>query len=188
MSEYVYMIFMILPVALVAFNAAFWGGIYKCLCFSEVIFVGLAFMLFQAGMFFLGGWSGSSFANSLGWLAIPFSESILLLTGVKLIYSSIRVRPEQKSYDLAKYRELIAVAFASSLNAFLIGMGIGLMREITQDVVAIMSVAAGFATIAGAYLGKKIGRIRLVRITGIVAGLAVIILGLITAIDFFELI
>ena len=188
MSEYLYMVLMILPVALVAFNAAYWGGIYKCLCFSEVIFVGLAFMLFQAGMFFLGGWSGESFANSLGWLAIPVSESILLLTGVRLIYSSIRVRPEQKSYDLAKYGELIAVAFASSLNAFMIGLGIGLMREVTQDVVAIMSVAAGFATIAGAYFGKKLGRIRLVRITGIIAGIVVITLGVVAAIDFFELI
>jgi len=188
MSEYLYMVLMILPVALVAFNAAYWGGIYKCLCFSEVIFVGLAFMLFQSGLFFLGGWSGSSFANSLGWLAIPFSESILLLTGVKLIYASIRVRPEQKSYDLTKYGELIAVAFASSLNAFMIGLGIGLMREVTQDVVAIMSVAVGFATIAGAYLGKKIGRIRLVRISGILAGIVVIVLGVAAAIDFFELI
>ncbi|MEE4256994.1 MAG: manganese efflux pump [Bacteroidales bacterium] len=188
MHEYLYMVLMILPVALVAFNAAYWGGIYKCLCFSEVIFVGLAFMLFQSGLFYLGSWSGSSFANSLGWLAIPFSESILLLTGVKLIYSSIRLRPEQKSYDLAKYGELIAVAFASSLNAFMIGLGIGLLREITQDVIAIMSVAAGFATIAGAYLGKKIGRIRLVRVTGIVAGIVVILLGVATALDYFKFI
>ena len=188
MHDYLYMVFMILPVALVAFNAAYWGGIYKCLCFSEVIFVGLAFMLFQAGLFYLGSLSGGAFANSLGWLAIPFSESVLLLTGVKLIYSSIRVRPEQKSYDLAKYGELIAVAFASSLNAFMIGLGIGLLREVTQDVIAIMSVAAGLATIAGAYLGKKIGRIRLVRISGIVAGGTVIVLGAVTALDYFQVI
>jgi len=75
MHDYLYMVFMILPVALVAFNAAYWGGIYKCLCFSEVIFVGLAFMLFQSGLFYLGSWSGSSFANSLGWLAIPLTTS-----------------------------------------------------------------------------------------------------------------
>jgi putative Mn2+ efflux pump MntP len=182
------MFLMILPVALVAFNAAYWGGIYKCLCFSEVIFVGLAFMLFQAGFFYLGSWSGSSFANTLGWLAIPFSETILLLTGVKLIYSSIRIRPEQKSYDLTKYGELIAVAFASSLNAFMIGLGIGMLREVTQDVIALMSVAAGFATIAGAYLGKKIGRIRLVRIAGLLAGIIVILLGVVTALDFIDVI
>ncbi len=188
MIDYLYIILLTLPVSLVAFNTAFWAGVYKCLCISEVVMVALAFMLFQAGMLFLGSWSGGSFANSMGWMAIPFAEAIILLTGVKLIYSSIRIRPEQKSYDLSKYGELIAVSFASSLNAFMIGLGIGLLREVSQEAIAILATVVGLFTIAGAYYGKKSGKIMLVRISGVIAGILVILLGVFTALHLYDVI
>ncbi len=188
MIDYLYIALLTVPIGLTAFNAAFWGGIYKCLCFSEIVMVALAFMLFQAGMLFLGSWTGSSFAQSIGWMSIPIAEAIILLTGLKLIFSAFRIRPEQKSYDLSKYGELIAVSFASSLNAFMIGLGIGLLREVTHDTIAILVVVAGFFTIAGAYFGKKNGKILLIRIAGALAGVLVIALGLFAALNLYEVI
>lgn len=188
MIDYLYIILLTLPIALVAANTSFWGGVYKCLCISEIVMVALAFMFFQAGMFFLGSWSGSTFANSMGWLAIPVAEAVILLTGVKLIFSAVRLRPEQKSFDLAKYGELIAVSFASSLNAFMIGLGIGLLRVVTQETIAIMATAVGLFTIAGAYVGKKNGKIMVVRLSGIIAGILVILLGVFTGLHLYEVI
>ena len=187
MIDLIYIAFIALPIAIVAFNTAYWAGIYKCLCVSEIVIVAFAFMLFQAGMFFLGNWTGNSFANSMGWLSIPISEAILLLTGIKLIYSSIYTRPEQKSFDLSKYGELAAVSFASSLNAFMLGLGIGLIRVVADETYPVIVVAVGVFTIGGAYMGKKVGKITVVRIAGILAGAILIGLGAFIAMDLYEL-
>ncbi len=173
---------------LVAFNTAYWGGVYKCLCISEIVLAAMAFMLFQAGMFFLGSWTGGSFALSMGWLSIPIAEAVILLTALKLIYSSIRIKAEQKNYNLAKYGELIAVSFASSLNAFMLGLGYGLLREPTEKTFAIIAIATVIFTIAGAYTGKKFGKIVIVKVTGVLAGIIVILLGLILTLDLYNVI
>jgi len=187
MIEYFYIIIIALSIGLVAFNASFWGGIYKCLCVSEVFMAAIAFLFFHAGFFWLGSWSGSSFANSMGWLSIPFAESILLLTGVKLIYSAFRVRPEQKSYDLSRYGELIAVSFASSLNAFMIGLGYGLLRPVSGEYIAAISIITAILSVAGMYMGKRNGRIIYTTFTGLAAGLLLIILAVLLALDINEM-
>jgi putative Mn2+ efflux pump MntP len=145
-------------------------------------------MLFQTGMFFLGNWTGNSFANSMGWLAIPFSEAIILLTGVKLIWSALKTRPEQKSFDLSKYGELAAVSFASSLNAFMIGLGIGMIRIVSDETYPVIVVSVGLLTVAGAYMGKKVGKIGINRIVGILAGIILIGLGLFSALNLYNVI
>lgn len=188
MIEYLYIIIIALSIGLVAFNAGFWGGIYKCLCFSEIMMVAIAFLFFQAGLFWLGSWTGNSFANSMGWLAIPFAEAIILLTGVKLIFSAIRVRPEQKSYDLSKYGELIAVAFASSLNAFMIGLGYGLLRLVSDETIAAISILTVILSVTGMYMGKRNGRIIYTTFVGLTAGLLLVILAVLLALDFYEMI
>jgi len=188
MIEYIYIALIALPLVLVAFNTAYWGGVYKCLCISEIILAAMAFMLFQAGMFFLGSWTGGTFALSMGWLSIPIAEAVILLTSVKLIYSSFRIKVEQKNYNLAKYGELIAVSFASSLNAFMLGLGFGLLREPTEKTFAIIAIATAIFTIAGAYMGKRYGRIIIVKVTGILAGIAVVVLGLVLALNLYNVI
>lgn len=187
MIEYLYIIIIALSIGLVAFNAAFWGGIYKCLCVSEVFMAAIAFLIFQAGFFWLGSWSGNSFAHTMGWLAIPFAETIILLTGVKLIYSAFRARPEQKSYDLSRYGELVAVSFASSLNAFVIGLGYGLLRPVSGEYIAAITVITAILSVAGMYMGKRNGRIIYTTFTGLAAGLLLILLAVLLALHLNEM-
>ena len=188
MIEYLYIALIAIPIGLVAFNTGYWGGIYRCLCISEIVLAAMAFMVFQAGMFWLGSWLGGSFSLSIGWLSIPVSETIILLTGVKLIYSAIRTRPEQKSYDLGKYGELIAVSFASSLNAFMTGLGYGLLRTATDKTYAAIVLTTAVLTIGGVYLGKKNGKIVFIKISGILAGIILIILSIVLPLDLYNVI
>jgi len=188
MPEYIYALLIAVPLGLVSFVSAFWGGIYRCLCFSELLKMIFAFTIFQAGMFSLGAWSGGSFANSIGWLSIPFAEVIIFLTGVKLIYFTIRMRPEQKSYNLAKNGELIAVSFASGLNAFMLGLGLGLLRPFSDvKVIAILPAVILFSYF-GNYMGKRQGRIFYVKFAGIISGIICFLLAVVLALDFYALI
>lgn len=186
--EYVYISLIAFPVSMVAFNAAYWGGVYKCLCFSEKLKMAAAFGIFQTGLFWLGSWTGNSFANTMGWLSIPFAEAFILMTGVKLIYGALQVKPEQKSYNLAKNGELIAVSFAASLNAFMIGLGYGLLRPVGEMVFFILPASVIVFSYAGDYVGKVIGKVSYPRIAGILAGISVATLGLIMALDLYDVI
>ena len=186
--EIIYVILIALPLGFVAFSAAFWGGVYRCLCFSEIMKMTIAFALFQTGMFWVGSWSGSSFANSMGWMGVPFAEAIILLTGIKLIYGAFTIRPEQKSYNLAKNGELIAVSFASSLNAFMIGLGMGLLRSVSiPTIYAILFLAAGMA-VMGNYMGKRSGKLLYTKLAGILGGIMFIVLGMILVLDLYQMI
>lgn len=186
--ELIYLILIAFPLGLVAFSTAFWGGVYRCLCFSEIMKMTFAFALFQSGMLWLGTWSGNSFANSMGWMAIPFAEAIVLLTGVKLIYGALRVRPEQKSFNLSKNGELIAVAFASSLNAFMIGLGIGLLKPVSFPLIYIvLFLVAGF-TVLGNYLGKRWGKLFYTKFAGVIGGCMFIALAVLLALDLYQFI
>ena len=188
MMDYIYAVLIALSIGLVAFSAAFWGGIYRCLCFTEILKMAIAFVIFQTGLFWLGTFSGHSFANSVGWLAIPFAEAIILLTGIKLIFSAINTRPEQKSYNLANIRELIAVSFASSLNAFMIGLGIGLLRPVSDHMIYAIPLSVVVFSYIAVYFGKRQGRIIYATFVGIIAGVLLIILASILALDLYGLI
>lgn len=185
--ELIYLILIAFPLGLVAYSTAFWGGVYRCLCFSEIMKMTIAFALFQVGMLWLGTWSGNAFANGMGWMAIPFAEAIILLTGIKLIYGAIRVRPEQKSFNLSKTGELIAVSFASSLNAFMIGLGVGLLRPLNELVLyAVLFIVAGFAVL-GNYMGKRSGNLFYPKASGTIGGIIYIALAVLLALDLYQI-
>jgi putative Mn2+ efflux pump MntP len=186
--EHIYIILIALSLSLIAYSTAFWGGVYRCLCVQEIIKMAIAFSLFQLGMFWIGNWSGSGFANSMGWLSVPFAEAIILLTGVKLIYGTIRLRPEQKSYNLAKNVELIAVSFASSLNAFMLGLGIGLLMPVSD--LMLYSILFGVAafSVLGNFMGKKSGKIYFTKSATLISGSAMIVLAVILALDLYDII
>lgn len=187
MSDIIYILLVALPLALLGFVSAFWGGVYKCLCFSERLKLGGAFAFSLLLLFWLGTLAGNSFANSIGWLAIPFAETILLLTGVKVIYGAIMARPEQKAYDLANNKDLIAVSFAIGLNAFLIGLGYGLLRPLSSVMLMAITLLTAGLSILGAYMGTKVGKLFYTTFVGIIAGVLVITLAAVLAIDLFEI-
>jgi putative Mn2+ efflux pump MntP len=96
-------------------------------------------------------------------------------------------RPEQKNYDLAKIGELLAVSFASGLNAFLIGLGYGLLRTASEGMLIIIPLVVGIFAALGAYWGQKNGRIIYTTFVGIIAGVLFVALAAVLAIEFFEM-
>lgn len=187
MPDIIYISLIAVSLALLGFVAAYWGGIYKCLCFSEKLKIGGVFSLAVLLLFWLGAISGNSFANAIGWFAVPFAETVLLLTGVKLIYDALSARPEQKSYDLTNNKDLIAVSFAMGLNAFLIGLGYGLLLPVSSAMLMVIPLLAAATSFLGAYMGTKVGKLFYTTFVGIMAGVLVIILAAVLAIDFFEI-
>jgi putative Mn2+ efflux pump MntP len=187
MMDTLYITMMALVIGLVAFSTSFWGGIYRCLTKREIMTMVGAFVVFQAGLFWLGMLSGKSFSISLGWLSLPFANAILLTTGLKLIYSAFRTRPEHKSFNLSNIKELIAVAFASSLNAFMIGLGYGMLRPMQIYFLAGISVAVVIFSFTGVLIGKKQGSIIYTTFAGAMAGAFLIILAALLILDYYQM-
>jgi putative Mn2+ efflux pump MntP len=187
MTEYLYILLLALPLGLTAFSNSFFGGVYKCLCFTETLVMAVSFMIFNSGLLWLGGFTGQSFARSLGWFSLPFAEAILLLTGIKLIYNALRVRPGKKNYDLSSYPELIAVSFATGLNAFMAGLGFGMLRVTGAETIAAVAVATLLLAMAGSGMGIRSGRYIYINFAGTIAGIMLIALGALLAMDLYGL-
>ena len=70
----------------------------------------------------------------------------------------------------------------------MVGLGIGMIRIVSDETYPVIVVTVGLMTVAGAYLGKKVGKIGIVRIVGILAGIILIGLGLFTALNLYNVI
>jgi len=183
--ELSFLLLITLALGLVAFINAFWGGIYRCLCLSESLLVSLVFVVLLTAMFWIGILLGHRFANALGWMAIPIAEAILMLLGIKLMYYGIRNRPEQKSFNLARFGELLAVSFASSLNAFIAGMGYGMLRPIPVLIFYLIGFSVAAFSLLGVTLGKKQGKFIYARIASLLSGASMIILAVLLGIELY---
>ncbi|HSG68166.1 MAG TPA: manganese efflux pump [Bacteroidales bacterium] len=185
--ELAYIILIALSLGLVAFVNAFWGGIYRCLCFSESLRLAGAFMIYTTVMFGIGTWLGRAFANGLGWSAIPVAESVIVLLGIKLTYYGMQNRPERKSFNLGKINELMAVSFASSLNAFIAGLGYGMLRSSPGLMYYSIMASVVLFSLLGVTLGKKQGRFIIPRIASLLSGISLIILAILLGIELYNL-
>ena len=183
--ELTFLLLIALALGLVAFTNAFWGGIYRCLCLSESLLMALVFVVFLTAMFWVGTLLGTRFTNALGWTAIPISEAILVLLGIKLMYYGMRNRPEQKSFNLARFGELLAVSFALSLNAFIAGLGFGMLRSVPGVIFYLIGFSVAAFSLLGVTLGKKMGKFIFARIASLLSGALMIILAVLLGIEFY---
>ena len=183
--ELTFLLLITLALGLVAFINAFWGGVYRCLCLSESLLMALVFVVFLTAMFWVGTLLGHRFANALAWMAIPIAEAILILLGIKLMYYGMRSKPGQKSYNLARFGELIAVSFASSINAFIAGLGYGMLRTVPDLVFYLIGFSVAAFALLGVTLGKKQGKFVYARIASLLSGSLMIFLAVLLAIELY---
>ena len=129
---------------------------------GKVLKVSLAFGLMQAGLIFLGWLAGASVASFIHKAAHIIGFVILLYIGGSMIWSAMRKSEERT--DLCGIRNLLMAAFATSIDAFAVGIslamaGMPLERSLALTVaVFVMTVlAAGFGVSCGCLIGCRFG-------------------------------
>ena len=132
------------------------GFTQKDLKNSEILYYGLFFGGFQALMPILGYFCGNAIASIVEALASVIGFILLLAIGLNMIRESLSSDDDEVS-DEFSFKEVILLAIATSIDAFAVGITIALLKDPILISAAIIGVVAFAFSIAGIYIGKRLG-------------------------------
>ena len=158
MSFSIISIFLVaVALAMDAFSVSMTKGFtQKDLKNSQILFYGLFFGGFQALMPILGYFCGNAIASIVEALASIIGFILLLLIGSNMIRESLSSDDDEVS-DEFSFKEVTLLAIATSIDAFAVGITIALLKDPILISSAIIGVVAFAFSIAGIFIGKKIG-------------------------------
>jgi len=137
-----------------------------------------SFGFFQFMMTVLGWYSGYSVERIIKAYDHWAAMALLVFVGTKMIYDAARddISSELK-YDTAKGINVLILSIATSIDAFAVGISLGVLNsEIWYPSIIIGLVAALF-TVTGIKLGGRIG-IKFSRKIEIIGGIILILMGI----------
>ena len=142
------------------------------------------FALFQGGFPFLGALLGVAFKDLISSVDHWVAFGLLFFVGGKMIFDAVRNAPDDKQLDISKLGVLCLLGIATSIDAFVVGIGLGLDNDISHIliIVAVVALVTFLVSMFGVALGKRNIPIP-ERFASIVAGLVLIGLGTYTLIE-----
>lgn len=160
------------------------------LSYRRGVLLSLTFALFQGGFPLLGSLLGSAFEKLVASVDHWIAFGLLLLVGGKMIWDAFRNGDDDHVLDLSRYWVICTLAVATSIDAFVVGIGFGLDSASRQDVSGLSSVGvcvviAGvtfLAAMTGVALGKRNIPIP-EKWAGVLAGVVLIGLGVKTLLE-----
>ena len=106
------------------------------------------------------------------WLAF----TILAYIGGKMIHDSLRKDDSEVPADPTRGLSLVVLSFATSIDAFAVGLGLALIRTPIFEPSVIIGIVAAAMTLVGLRIGKRLGGL-LGRRIEILGGLVLIAIG-----------
>ena len=132
------------------------GFTQKHLTKSQILYYGLFFGGFQFIMPVFGYFCGNVIAGLVESLAPIIGFILLLAIGLNMIYESLTGNGEEIT-DNFSFREVTLLAVATSIDAFAVGITIALLKDPLMISSAIIGIVAFAFSIAGIFIGKKLG-------------------------------
>ncbi|WP_405295307.1 manganese efflux pump MntP family protein [Methanobrevibacter sp.] len=123
---------------------------------TQIICYGIFFGGFQALMPIIGYFCGNVIANIVESLAPIIGFVLLLAIGLNMIRESLS-SDEDEMNDYFSFKEVTLLAIATSIDAFAVGITIALLNDPILISSAIIGVVAFIFSVAGIFIGKKLG-------------------------------
>lgn len=144
----------------------------------------LIFGVFQGGFPLLGALIGVAAERFIASVDHWIAFGLLLLVGGKMIWDALKGEAEEKPMDVTKVGIMCLLAVATSIDAFVVGIGFGIQSTIGQSVETCIIIAAVTFLVAmvGIFLGKRNIPIP-EKWAGVAAGIVLIGLGAKTLIE-----
>jgi putative Mn2+ efflux pump MntP len=117
------------------------------------------FGLFQAFMPVLGWFAGSRVAGLVAnvdhWVAL----ALLSLVGVRMIRSGLDPNGETHVNDPSRGGTLVILAVATSIDAFAVGLSLGMLHVTILYPAAVIGVVTGSLSLVGLLAGGRLGKV-----------------------------
>jgi len=130
----------------------------KNIPFKKILFTSIIFGLFHFIMPLFGWLIGESFKNYFNSLNHWIAFFLLCIIGVKMITDALKDH-RSGGYSIDKALLVFALAVATSIDAFIVGMPLALLdfnKFLSLSIISFMAFSFSFA---GFYFGKKLGLI-----------------------------
>ncbi len=154
--------------------------------FRQAFIIASILAFFQGLMPFLGWLGGMSLEQYISafdhWIAL----GLLSLVGGKMIIEAFG-KDENKQIDIKNYRLIVTLAIATSIDAFAVGITLGLTDVNIWIAVPVIAFFTGLTAMLGMLLGKKAAGIFGSKIE-IIGGLILIALGVKIVLEHLEMI
>ena len=158
MSFNVVSVFLIaVALAMDAFSVSLTKGFtQKHLTQSQKLYYGIFFGFFQFIMPIIGYYCVSTISAAIESFASIIAFLLLLGIGLNMIRESLS-SDEEEVTDNFSFKEVTLLAIATSIDAFAVGITIALLNDPIWISSIIIGVVAFVFSIAGIYIGRKLG-------------------------------
>ena len=130
-------------------------GTSRKLMWKDLLRMALFFGFFQGMMTFLGWWAGDSLKQIIESVDHWVAFSILSVIGIRMIIESFKHEKERTAIDIRKFRILLSLSVATSIDALMTGVSFGFIKvDIIKTTILISSVTF-IVTLIGGKLGEK---------------------------------
>lgn len=121
------------------------------------LLMALIFALFQGCFPLLGALLGSAFKTMVEAVDHWIAFSLLFAVGGKMIWDALHDVPEEKQLDVTRVGVLCLLGIATSIDAFVVGVGLGLEETMSRIMltVAVIGIATFIVSMVGVFLGKR---------------------------------
>lgn len=131
------------------------GSTYKKLHLLHAFRVAAMFGLFQAVMPVVGYFCGVELRGFIAGYDHWVAFGLLTAIGLKMIYESFKIKTDNKSSSGVVM--LLALSVATSIDAFAVGVTLGLVESSIAIAAVIIGVVTFILSYVGVYIGRRIG-------------------------------
>jgi putative Mn2+ efflux pump MntP len=107
-------------------------------------------------MVLLGWFGGSAMSGFVSEYASFIASGLLVFIGARIIYRNLRDSKQRKINSLS-YSVLFALAVATSIDAFIVGISFAFLKSSVFEPAIIIGLVTFFMSLCGAFLGRKMG-------------------------------
>lgn len=144
----------------------------------------ITFGFFQGFFPLLGALLGEAFQSFVDSIDHWIAFGLLLLVGGRMIWDAFHNEDDDKQMDVTKFGTMCLLGIATSIDAFVVGIGLGLNKEMAEVWlnVIVIGVVTFLVSMVGLYLGKRNIPVP-EKIATIIAGVVLIGLGTYTLLE-----
>jgi putative Mn2+ efflux pump MntP len=139
----------------VAISAGTSGGNFK---FKNLVIMAILFGSFQSVMVMAGWLAGTGLKEYIESVDHWIAFGLLAVIGGKMVFEGFEKEEQQRS-DYISWRALIALSFATSIDALAVGVGFSVLKSDLIMPVIFIGAASFFLTLIGGMIGKKAGEL-----------------------------
>jgi manganese efflux pump family protein len=121
----------------------------------DLVRMSFFFGFFQGLMTFLGWWIGDTLSQFIEAVDHWVAFSILAMIGIRMIIESLKKEKERKSIDFLKFRILVSLSIATSIDALMTGVSFGFINVNIFQSVILISAVTFLVTMIGGKVGEK---------------------------------